>query len=147
MQDWQAQALAWCDGVVERTGPVTSRLRPWSSVMEVPTARGPAWYKAASPSTSFEIGLYDVLPALVPERVLIPLALDLERGWVLLPDGGKALGDQLPEAPAVEAMIATLPAYGALQRTSPRTPMPCSPWGSPTCARRRCRGASRRCSS
>jgi hypothetical protein len=55
----------------------------------------------------FEAALYEVLAVRVPEHVLVPLAVDAERGWVLLPDGG----------PSGEVDVAAaLPAYAALQR-------------------------------
>ena len=64
--------------------------------------------KIPGPQTAFEVPLYGLLARRVPERVLVPIAADAERGWLLLPDGGPHVGlDELPAA---------LAAYGRLQR-------------------------------
>ena len=70
----------------------SSHLRPWATTLRVPTADGAVWLKAAAPRTRFEIALYGLLAREVPEHVLVPLAVDVARGWVLLPDGGARLG-------------------------------------------------------
>jgi hypothetical protein len=52
----------------------------------------------------------------VPEHVLVPLAVDVARGWVLLPDGGTRLGDRVGSDDLVAALCAVLPQYAELQR-------------------------------
>jgi hypothetical protein len=69
--------------------------------------------KAAGSGTAFEVPLYRVLAREVPERVLTPIAWDVERAWLLLPDGGPSLGER--EA-GVDALIEALVEYGRLQR-------------------------------
>jgi hypothetical protein len=110
---WRAAATAWLDeqlavaGAV-RTGDVEQpRLRPWSTLLRAPTSHGPVWLKAGGRRTGYEAGLYEVLAELAPERVLVPLAVDAARGWVLLPDGGPPVGERLVDA---------LPRYAELQR-------------------------------
>jgi hypothetical protein len=116
---WRAAAVAWLDerlaaAGLERTGEVEQpHLRPWATVLRAPTSAGAVWLKAASPGTAFEVALYELLARAVPDRVLVPLACDPARGWVLLPDGGPSLGVQ--EAGA-EALTAALAEYGRLQR-------------------------------
>jgi phosphotransferase family enzyme len=111
---WRAQAEGWIDRRLaeagrERTGPVEqTRVRPWATVLRVPTTDGVVWMKAAGPATAFEAGLYEVLAREVPEQVLVPIAVDAPRGWMLLPDGG---------APVTELPAAALAQYGRLQRT------------------------------
>lgn len=112
---WSADAFldevtAWVDGVlaagvagpgVTRTGPVRrERVRFWSTVIEVPVAGGRLWFKAANPGQAFEGAALAALAALVPERVVGPLAVDEPRGWWLLPDGGPTLRDRYPEGTA-----------------------------------------------
>jgi hypothetical protein len=43
--------------------------------------------------TAVEIGLYEILHQVVPDRVLAPIAVDVTRGWIVLPDGGASLGE------------------------------------------------------
>lgn len=118
---WLAHATAWIDerlaeAGLHRTGDVEQRsLRPWAAVWRVPSSGGPAWLKATGPQASFEVGLYELLHSVAPERVLAPLAVSRRRSWVLLPDGGESLGERL-EAPAlVGALADALPAYARLQ--------------------------------
>jgi hypothetical protein len=120
---WIAETTEWVDerlaeAGLTRTGELEQRsLRPWASVLRVPSSAGPLWLKATGPASRFEVGLYRLLDRVVPERVLSPIATSLLRGWVLLPDGGPSLGVRLERGPAlVEALAEALPAYGELQR-------------------------------
>ena len=119
---WLAEATDWLDerlivAGLERTGGVVQHhLRPWATTLRAPTTGGTVWLKAASPGTASEVGLYGVLAEAVPEAVLVPLAIDRERAWILLPDGGPTLGDRLGRADAASELPAALARYGALQR-------------------------------
>jgi hypothetical protein len=121
-QAWREQALSWLDeqlagAGIERTGDVEQpSLRPWATVLKVPTARGPVWMKAAGPGTAFEAALYELLARAAPERVLTPIATDVARGWMLLPDGGPSVGDRLDGDALIDAMAAAMVEYGRLQR-------------------------------
>jgi Phosphotransferase enzyme family len=120
---WRRAAIAWADARLaaagmERTGPVEQpRVRPWATVLRMPTSHGAVWLKAGAPETAFEAGLYGLLARAVPDAVLEPLALDAERGWMLLPDGGRTLRDSAPAGDALSALAAVPPRYGVLQRT------------------------------
>jgi len=115
---------AWLDaGVREagaiRTGPVeVRRVRPWGSVLRAPTSGGTVWMKATAPGTRFELAVYALLGEVAPAHVLIPLAIDDARGWLLLPDGGAPLGERFDGAPLTGAMAAALPQYAELQRAA-----------------------------
>jgi Phosphotransferase enzyme family len=119
--EWRAQALSWLDerlatAGIERRGEVEQpHLRPWATVLKVPTTAGVVWFKAAGPGTAFEAGLYELLATTAPGRVLTPIATDVARGWVVLPDGGPPLGEQLTGADLVEALVPALVDYGRLQ--------------------------------
>jgi hypothetical protein len=119
---WREVAVTWLDerlvvAGMERTGEVEQpHLRPWASVLKAPTTRGPVWLKAAGSGTVFEVGLYELLQRVAPDRVLTPIATDVGRGWILLPDGGPSLGDRLPNVDFGKAMLRVLPQYGQLQR-------------------------------
>jgi hypothetical protein len=119
---WRRRATAWVDerlaaaGVVRTGEPEQRSLRPWAVVLRVPTAGAPVWFKAPGPLVAFEVGLYELLARVAPERVLTPLAVDVERGWLLLPDGGPSIGERAAGPALVGAMAAALPRYAQLQR-------------------------------
>jgi Phosphotransferase enzyme family len=48
--------------------------------------------------------------------VLQPIATDRARGWLLLPDGGVPLGEQVSGSSLIDAMTRVLPQYAELQR-------------------------------
>ncbi len=113
--DWRARATAWADerlaaAELARTGAVEQpRVRPWATVLRIPTSAGAVWLKATGPEVAFEVGLYELLVRVAPERVLTPLATDAARGWLLLPDGGPSLTDRGID------IAAALPVYARLQ--------------------------------
>lgn len=114
------EALAWVGDALGRhgrrvVGPVEPRVRPWSLVWRVPTDAGPVWFKANNPGTRYEAALLGELPRLAPGAVLDPLAVDVARGWSLLPDGGPSLRDVLAGEPDPARWERVLPAYAALQ--------------------------------
>ncbi len=113
---WLDERLA--DAGIKRTGAVEQpRVRPWSTQLTAPTTAGTVWLKAVNPPNAFEAGLYDVLHDLIPHRVLPPIATDAERGWMLLPDGGRTLADrELPDDELVEVLTEVMPRHGLLQR-------------------------------
>ena len=85
-------------------------------MLRVPTTTGSVWFKAAAPDTAFEAALYEVLARVAPEHGLAPLGVHVERGWLLLPDGGPPIGERLAGAERFEALAAALVEYGRLQR-------------------------------
>jgi hypothetical protein len=119
---WRELAVAWLDerlaeAGVERTGEVEQpRVRPWATVLRARTTRGVFWLKAAGPGTAFEVALYELLHRVAPEHVLTPLAADVARGWIVLPDGGPSLAERAEGLELVDAMAKVLPEYGQLQR-------------------------------
>jgi hypothetical protein len=114
-ESWLDERLA--EAGIERTGAVELvHERPWATVLKAPTSRGTVWLKAAGAGTAFEAGLYDLLERVSPEHVLPPIAIDLERSWILLPDGGVPLGERLRGDELVEALSSVLPQYAQLQR-------------------------------
>ena len=113
--EWLDERLAAAG--LRRTGAITCpHDRPWGTVHTAPTTGGPVWLKAPGAGTVFEVALYDLLGRVVPGQVLYPIAVDLDRGWVLLPDGGPTLGDQPAGIDLVDGLVAVLPQYGRLQR-------------------------------
>jgi Phosphotransferase enzyme family len=119
---WRERAVSWLDeqlaaAGIERTGEVEQpHLRPWATALKAHTTNGPVWLKAAGPGTAFEVGLYELLQRAAPEHVLMPIAADVARGWIVLPDGGVPLGERLSGTELADAMETVLPQYGQLQR-------------------------------
>ncbi|MFF7214830.1 aminoglycoside phosphotransferase family protein [Streptomyces sp. NPDC008238] len=120
---WRREAMAWARDAAAARGiePLPSRewlarLRPWSVVVRVPTADGSAvWFKANPPASAFEPALTEALHSWAPGRVLVPLAVDTDRAWSLLPDGGPLLAGEVDGPHRWEA---TLRSYAALQRAT-----------------------------
>jgi len=119
---WRREAIAWIDRQLDeaglkRTGDVEQpRIRPWGTLLTVPTSRGRYWLKATAPETAFEVAISPLLHRAAPESVLEPLATDAERGWILLPDGGRHLTDVVTGSALVPAMATAMARYGELQR-------------------------------
>lgn len=119
---WRAEATAWIDarlgehGLI-RTGDVEQpHLRAWATVLRAPTSDGPVWLKAPGGGTAFEVPLYPLLLDAAPDAVLHPLAIERDRHWLLLPDGGTPLGELVRGADLVDALVRALPEYARLQR-------------------------------
>ena len=90
---WHAQAEDWLAAEMERLGrPLTGPLeqvRVWelSCVLRAPTAAGDVWFKTsiAAPLFVNEGVVMRALARLFPDNVPAPLAVDPERGWMVLP--------------------------------------------------------------
>ena len=103
--DFLPQALAWTDTVLDGAGrprleePSWSRVRPWGCVLAIPAEGGTVWFKAV-PAGGAEPALHTVLAEEVSDHVAPLLAVDEERGWLLLGDAGQSLGDGVDDAGA-----------------------------------------------
>lgn len=119
---WRAEVDAWILDQVARLGrrligPVDQpRIRPWSTALTVPTDRGRLWFKAGGPGSGYEAALLDALTGWSVPHVLLPVASEPARGWLLLPDGGSLLRDGLDGGPGLEDWLRILPEYAELQR-------------------------------
>jgi hypothetical protein len=97
---WQAQVEDWLADRMERLGrPLTGPLeqvRVWelSCVLRAPTTAGDVWFKTsiASPLFVNEGMVMQTLARLFPDRVPAPLAVDAERGWMVLGGFGARVG-------------------------------------------------------
>ncbi|MFC9694402.1 hypothetical protein ACFTSF_38010 [Kribbella sp. NPDC056951] len=89
--------------------PVTYRARLWSVTRCYPTSDGLVWFKENNPGHRFEAALVAELARLVPDDVVVPLAVERERGWLLAPDHGPTLtradvADQATRCTVVRAL-------------------------------------------
>ncbi|WP_375001367.1 aminoglycoside phosphotransferase family protein [Aeromicrobium sp. CTD01-1L150] len=119
-QEWLDEARSWVhargeDAGLRLVGPIEQRrVRPWSTLLVAPTDQGLVWFKANSPSMSFEAGLHQLLAARRPHDVPAPLAVDTDRGWILTTDRGVTLGDD--HAPTTQDWVDVVRTVASLQR-------------------------------
>ena len=119
---WRAEADGWvsdrlADAGRRPTGPADSeRLVPWSAVWRVATDGGPVWFKACTVGVRHEPALYEVLARRSPGQVLTPVAVDPERHFLLLPDGGPTLRQTEGARTDVAAWERMFQEYAAMQR-------------------------------
>jgi hypothetical protein len=111
---WRDDALAWAADRLAEHGRAPSgrpdqvHVRPWSTAIRIPVDGGDVWLKSVGTGSAHEPVLAEALGRWVPDRVLVPLAVEPARRLLLLPDGGVTLrgtgGGRLVEA--WEAMLA-----------------------------------------
>ena len=112
------EATAWILQWVEPTAPIEQpHVRAWSTVLRVPTAAGDLFFKANAPMAAHEAAILEQLTPLAPDCLPEVVALDTERRWLLLRDGGARLREQ----PAEGAWIDVVRRYADLQRASARS--------------------------
>jgi hypothetical protein len=119
---WLAEATVWLDESlaaqgIRRLGDLElARVRPWATVLRADTTAGVTWFKACGPGTAFEVPLYELAHRHVPAFVLEPVAIDIERSWMVLPDGGPILADDLDPDLVMRRLLDVLPRYAELQQ-------------------------------
>ena len=108
---------AWIRAHAEVTGPIeTTHEQAWSTVRRVPTAEGVWWWKA--PDGSAEAPLTAFLASLAPDAVTPVVAIDPERGWLLLRDAGTRLREILERDPDLSHWEPALRTVAELQRAA-----------------------------
>ena len=119
--DWLESVHAWIRSQLERLGLEPAgeieqpHVRPWSTVLRVPTDDGDVWFKANMPTQAFEVAVVETLAARRPDLVPTLLAADLERGWMLQGDGGARLREILEQTGDYDVWEEVLPLYAELQ--------------------------------
>ena len=94
---WFATATTWIQQQLEVHGyaancPIEQlRVSPWSTILCVPTTKGDLYFKASAPVFAYEPVLTQTLAQLVPAHLPSVLAIDAERGWMLMRDAGTTL--------------------------------------------------------
>ena len=118
---WRATTDAWIEQQLaaegaERTGEIDQmHVRPWSTVMRVPTTAGDVFFKANVSSLKFEAALVTLLAARRPDCVPPLLAADLDRGWMLMADAGTRLRDLAVDERGLVRWLDVLPLYASVQ--------------------------------
>jgi hypothetical protein len=119
---WRTAALGWVEEQLARrglaiTGPVEQpHLRPWSTALSVQTRDGLVWFKAGGPGNRYEAALLDALARWRTPNILEPIAVDVDRGWLLLPDGGTRLREMLDGGAGLESWERVLGEWANMQR-------------------------------
>jgi hypothetical protein len=108
---------AWIgESGIEPAGPIEQpHVRPWSTVLRVPTSAGNVWFKANHPELAHEARVVSLIARRRPDLVPQLLAADLERGWMLMADGGERLRDVTAREGHLGRWLSILPLYGELQ--------------------------------
>lgn len=104
LQGWWAEATAWIGEQAKRTSYalagriVQVKICSWSAVLRVHTQTGDLYFKATAPAAAFEPSVTAALAERVPEHSPRVLAIDDDRAWMLMADGGTALRERLDSA-------------------------------------------------
>jgi hypothetical protein len=118
---WLAEAHEWIQEQLARLGARAvgtidqQHVRPWSTVMRVPTEQGDVYFKANAAALRHEAALIALLSARRPDCVPPPLAVDVERGWLLMTDAGARLREIVERERDLTCWLEILPLYAGLQ--------------------------------
>ena len=118
---WREQASAWIHAELGRRGVLVvgeieqPHLRPWSTVLRVPTSAGDHYFKATSPLLAHEPALTQWLAEQRPDCIAPVLAVDRARAWMLMPDGGTTLRAVIQADRDIRHWEEALPIYAQLQ--------------------------------
>lgn len=114
---WLAEAGAWITALgIELTGEIEQpHVRPWSTVLRLPTADGIVWFKANHPSLAHEAAVVATVSRRRPDLVPELIAADLESGWMLMADGGERLRELVERERDLGRWFDILPLYAELQ--------------------------------
>ena len=91
---WQERAYAWIQAqLAHQAITITSdieqpHIRPWSTVLRIPTHEGNVYFKAVNPNLIHEVAVTEALVNWFPELMPRVYAFEREQGWMLMPDGG-----------------------------------------------------------
>jgi hypothetical protein len=118
---WLAEAHEWIHEQLTRlrADPVGTidqlHVRPWSTVMRVPTETGDVYFKANTAALRHEAALVTILAARRPDCVPPLLAVDIERGWMLMADAVTRLRELVERERDLARWLEILPLYAGLQ--------------------------------
>ena len=118
---WLAEVNAWTTETLARhritvSGPIEQpHLRPWSTVLTVPTSDGLFYFKATTPTFGHEPALTQALHRWRPDCTPDVLAIDASRGWLLMRTSGVAVRTMLHGPQDLYHWERVLPLYAELQ--------------------------------
>jgi hypothetical protein len=118
---WKGSAHLWIERQlstlgITRTGEIEQpHVRVWSTVMRIPTDSGTVWFKANMDALRHEAAVAETLSEHQPDLVPPLLAVDRDRGWMLMPDAGETLRDVIARERSLDRWFDVLPRYARLQ--------------------------------
>ncbi|MEZ4867774.1 MAG: phosphotransferase [Caldilineaceae bacterium] len=118
---WLTEVSTWIAaelghrGLVLRGVPQQIYTRPWSTIVQAPTADATYFFKAVIPLLAYEAALTEQLAQWQPDLLPPLLAIDAARGWLLMADGGTRLRTVLQTSQDIGHWQRVLPQYAALQ--------------------------------
>ena len=118
---WVDEADGWIRDQLARLGTRSVgaidqfHVRPWATVMRVPTETGDVYFKANEPASRHEAALVRLLAARRPDCVPPLLAADFERGWMLMADAGTRLREIVERERDMNCWFEIMPLYAGLQ--------------------------------
>lgn len=118
---WIEQAGAWIQAElarqhIELAGAIEQpHIRPWSTVLRVPTGAGNLYFKATAPVLAHEPALTQALSRWRPDCMVQLLATDLDRGWLLMRDAGATLRSQIQSVTDLHQWQPILTTYAEVQ--------------------------------
>jgi len=118
---WFESASAWIQvqlniHKLSLTGEIIQpHIRPWSTVLKVPTSGGLLYFKASAPSLAYEPCLTEALVRWRPDLMPELLGGDLERGWLLMRDSGEPIRESVRAKGDLSHWEVVLPTYAELQ--------------------------------
>jgi Phosphotransferase enzyme family len=90
-------------------------VRPWGTALRAPTPAGDVWFKACIPSMRFEVALVGVLARERPDAVPELVAIDADRGWMLMGDGRERMREVVAREGSLARWLGVMPVYAGLQ--------------------------------
>lgn len=120
--DWQAEARAWICSALEQNnlqlvGEIEQpHIRPWSTVMNIPTDHGLYFFKASASAFAHETVLTAYLSAFRPELFPELLAVDTSRHWMIMRDAGQPIRQTIRAERSIEPWREVMPRYVNLQK-------------------------------
>jgi hypothetical protein len=120
-KSWLATANEWIDSELARVGltPAGPReqphVRPWSTVLRVPTNEGDLYFKAVWPPQVHEAPLTAALSSWLPRFTPEVVAVRPAAGWLLLRDAGLRLREILKQEQDVSRWREVLVRYAEAQ--------------------------------
>lgn len=119
---WLDEPRAWIHAQLDRMGVARTgeveehHVRPWSIVLQVPTADGDLYFKATTPAQGHEAAVTEALAHWFPDDMPRVLAVDHDRSWLLMVDAGTRLRQAIQTPGDLGHWDLILPRYVRIQR-------------------------------